>query len=81
MRILGFLIIFLTGNFSVGPSDVHGVKFKKFMKPCFVGDVIENTCSDPSESCHDKQGTELKLIRLDGVKVKIYCFIIADGLR
>ena len=39
------------------------------MKPCFVGDEIENTCSDPSESCHEKLGTELKLVRLNGIKV------------
>ena len=45
------------------------------MKPCFVGDEIENTCSDPSESCHEKLGTELRLTRLDGVKVNKHTII------
>ena len=66
------LLIFVICNVSNGPCCVDAVKFKKFMKPCFVGDEIENTCSDPSESCHQKIGMELKLVRLDGVRVNIH---------
>ena len=81
MRLLGFVIIFFQCNYSSGPAYVHRVKFKKFRKPCFVGDEIENTCSNPSELCHDKQGMELKLVRLDGIKVIIYYFISTNDLR
>ena len=42
---------------------------KKFIKPCFDEDEIENTCSKPSESCHEKLGTEFKLVHLNGFKV------------
>lgn len=37
-------------------------------KPCFDGDEIENTCSEPSDSCRQKLGTEFKLVHLDGFK-------------
>lgn len=50
------------------PHFASNVKIKKFTKPCFVGDEIENTCSDSSESCHEKIGSGLQLVRLDGVK-------------
>ena len=51
------------------PHFASNVKIKKFTKPCFVGDEIENTCSDPNESCHEKMGSGLQLVRLDGIKV------------
>ena len=70
MTLLGFFIFFVVCN------SLNGVKCKKFIKPCFVGDEIENTCSDPSESCHEKLETELKLNRLDGVKVNKYTIVI-----
>lgn len=52
------------------PHFASNVKIKKFTKPCFVGDEIENTCSDSSESCHEKIGSGLQLVRLDGIKVR-----------
>lgn len=66
-----FLLIFVICIVSNDPCCGDAVKSKKFRKPCFVGDEIENTCSDPSESCHQKMGMKLKLVRLDGVRVNI----------
>lgn len=72
MRLFGFLFTFAVICNSLKNPD--GAKYKKFMKPCFVGDEIENMCSEPSESCHEKQGTQFKLVRLDGIKVNIILF-------
>ena len=69
MTILGCIFFLVVCYSSFRTSYVYGLEFKKFMKPCFVGEEIENTCSDPSESCHEKLGTELKLVRLNGIKV------------
>lgn len=69
MTILGCIFFLVVCYSSFRTSYVYGLEFKKFMKPCFVGDEIENTCLDPSESCHEKLGTELKLVRLNGIKV------------
>ena len=43
-----------------------------YIKPCFGGDEIENTCSESSDFCNEKLGTKFKLVRLDGIKVKYY---------
>lgn len=68
MRLLYiFLVVFIFSFFN-GTCGDRG-DLKKFWKPCFVEDEIENTCSDPSDPCYGKSGKQFKLIRLDGVKV------------
>lgn len=69
MTILGCIFFIVICYSSFRTFNACGLEFKRFMKPCFVGDEIENTCSDPSESCHEKLGTELKLVQLDGIEV------------
>ena len=58
-----FISVFLNGT-----CGDRG-NLKKFWKPCFVGDQIENTFTDPSNSCHGKSDKQFKLVRLEGVKV------------
>lgn len=70
MRVIGLLIVGLICNCSSGTIVDRGYNSKKFKKPCFDGDEIENTCSEPTDSCHEELGNEHKLVRLDGVKVK-----------
>lgn len=70
MRLFGLFLVAAICICLNGTVNGRGDNFKKYMKPCFVGDEIENMCSEPSESCHEKLGTELKLVRLDGVKVQ-----------
>ena len=69
MRIIGLFVIGVI-CYCYGTVVDHRYNSKKFKKPCFVGDEIENTCSEPSEPCHEKLGKEFKLVRLNGVKVK-----------
>lgn len=67
MRLLTIFLVVLVlkpTNCTISRSDN-----KKFIKPCFDEDEIENTCSEPSDSCRDKLGTEFKLVHLDGFKV------------
>lgn len=73
MRLVCIFLLAVICNYLNGTNGDRG-NLKKFWKPCFVGDEfeIENTCSDPSDSCHEKSGKDFKLVRLDGVKVK--CF-------
>ena len=69
MRLLSlFLVVMILkpSNCTIGRRKNNS---KKFIKPCFDGDEIENTCSEPSDSCDGKFGTEFKLVRLDGFKV------------
>ncbi|KAJ7360406.1 prolyl 4-hydroxylase [Desmophyllum pertusum] len=68
MKLFGLFLVAAICICLNGTVNGRGDNFKKYMKPCFVGDEIENMCSEPSESCHEKLGTELKLVRLDGVK-------------
>lgn len=65
-----FVLILKPWNCTTGR---HGSTSKKFIEPCFDGDEIENTCSEPSDSCHEKLGTEFKLVRLEGFKVRCNC--------
>lgn len=68
MRLLTLFLVILVlkpANCIIGRSGN-----KKFTKPCFDGDEIENTCSEPSDSCRQKLGTEFKLVHLDGFKVR-----------
>ena len=73
MRLLALFLVVVILKPSNCITGRGGNKAKKFIKPCFDGDEIENTCSNPSDSCHEKLGTELKLLRLDGFKVKCNC--------
>ena len=41
----------------------------KFTKPCFNEDELLNYCTDPIEACHEEDGHEIQLLRLDGVEV------------
>ena len=69
MRLLAvFLVVLIlkSSNCFTGPS---GNNSKKCKKPCFDGEEIENTCSEPSETCHEKIGTEFRLVHLEGFKV------------
>ncbi|XP_078363890.1 uncharacterized protein LOC144648132 [Oculina patagonica] len=68
MRVIGLLVIGVICSCSSDTVVDRGDNFKKFVKPCFDGEEIENTCSEPSDSCHEKLGNEFKLVRLDGVK-------------
>ena len=52
-----------------GTSENSEKKATKYTKPCFNEDELLNYCTDPVESCHEKQGHEMKLLRLDGVEV------------
>lgn len=52
-----------------GTSEDSEKKATKFTKPCFNEDELLNYCTDPMESCHEEQGHEIKLLRLDGVEV------------
>lgn len=47
-------------------SETTGIKFSK---PCFDEEELLNLCTDPIETCHEPRGHEIKLVRLDGVKV------------
>ena len=62
-----FRVVFIS-TFLNGTCSDRG-NLKKFWKPCFVGDQIENTCTDASNSCHGKSDKQFKLVRLEGVKV------------
>ena len=70
MRFLALFPVVVILESSFCTIDGRGNNSKKFIKPCFDGDGIENTCSEPGDSCHEKLGTEFKLVRLDGIKVK-----------
>ena len=69
MNLQGIITSLLICSFLIDPFFATDFKIKKIMKPCFDGDEIENTCSDPSESCHEKLEAKLQLVRLDGFKV------------
>ena len=60
------VLILMPSNCNNGPN---GNNSKKYIKPCFDGEEIENTCSEPSDTCHKKLGTEFRLVRLEGFKV------------
>ncbi|XP_068725230.1 transmembrane prolyl 4-hydroxylase-like isoform X1 [Montipora capricornis] len=68
MNLQGIITSLLICSFLIDPFFATDFKIKKIMKPCFDGDEIENTCSDPSESCHEKLQAKLQLVRLDGFK-------------
>ena len=51
-------------------EDSEGTTIK-FTKPCFNEDELLNLCTDPIETCHEDRGHEIKLVRLDGVKVSL----------
>ena len=65
------LFLFLLYSFSrVRASEAsQEEKPMKFMKPCFNEDELLNFCTDPIEICHEERADEIKLVRLDGVKV------------
>ncbi|RMX59583.1 hypothetical protein pdam_00003640 [Pocillopora damicornis] len=67
MRFVWIFRVFFISVFLNGTCGDRG-NLKKFWKPCFVGDQIENTCTDPSNSCHGKSDKQFKLVRLEGVK-------------
>lgn len=46
------------------------------MKPCFDKDELLNLCTDPIDICHEERADEIKLVRLDGVKVRQSMVII-----
>ena len=52
-----------------GLSEDSEKKATKFTKPCFTEEELLNYCTDPMEACHEQQGDEIQLIRLDGVEV------------
>ena len=76
MKFFGVVLIVVICNWSNGTIKGRESNFKIFSKPCFDGDEIENTCADPSDFCHENSGTELKLVRLDGVKVIRSFFVV-----
>lgn len=45
-------------------------KAKKYTRPCYNEDELLNLCTDPIETCHEERGDEIKLVRIDGVKVR-----------
>ena len=54
-------------------EDSHEIPMrnqKKFMKPCFDEDGLLKLCTDPIEIGHEERVDEIKLVRLDGVKVR-----------
>lgn len=65
------LSLFLSFAFSCVPTSQssHEERPKKFMKPCFDEDELLNLCTDPIEICHEERAHEIKLVRLDGIKV------------
>ena len=67
----GFFVVLVCFFISFGltweASDEE--KPRKFIKPCFNEDELLNVCTDPIEICHDERADEIKLVRLDGVKV------------
>ena len=65
MAFTALLVAFLS-LLSFGISDNLG---KKFKKPCFLEDELLNLCTDPIEICHEERADEIRLVRLDGVKV------------
>lgn len=69
MKFFGVFLVVVICNWSNDTVKGRESNSKIFTKPCFDGDEIENMCADPSDSCHEKSATELKLVRLDGVKV------------
>ena len=44
-------------------------KEKKYTRPCYNEDELLNLCTDPIETCHEERGDEIKLVRIEGVKV------------
>ena len=52
-----------------GISEDSEKRAIKFTKPCFNEDELLNYCTDPKEACHEEQGHEIQLLRLDGVEV------------
>lgn len=65
-----FLVILFCAFFSCeGTSEDFEQKPKKFMKPCFNEDELLNLCTDPIEICHEERTHEIKLVRIEGVKV------------
>ena len=65
---LGVLFhFFVTFSWTSNDSEQRA---KKIMEPCFNEDELLNLCTDPIEICHEERGHEIKLVRLDGVKVR-----------
>lgn len=48
------------------------------MKPCFNEDELLNLCTDPIEICHEQKAEEIKLVRLDGIKVGYFTWLWTD---
>ena len=65
-----FSALLSCGRTSGDSNDNSDEKLRKFMKPCFDEDELLNLCTDPIEICHEERADEIKLVRLDGVKVR-----------
>lgn len=66
---VGVLLAVLCCLFPCGVSKDSEKQPIKFTKPCFNEDELLNYCTDPIEVCHEEQGHEIQLLRLDGVEV------------
>ena len=64
-----FCAAFSRGRTSEDSYENAQQKPRKFMKPCFNEDELLNLCTDPIEVCHEDRADEIKLVRLDGIKV------------
>lgn len=65
---VGVLLAVLCCLFPCGISKDSENQPIKFTKPCFNEDELLNYCTDPIEACHEEQGHEIQLLRLDGVE-------------
>lgn len=70
MKVRGFLVA-LFCFLACGTSEDSEETTIKYTKPCFNEDELLNLCRDPIETCHEPRGDEIKLVRLDGVKVSV----------
>lgn len=76
----GLFVVLFCAVFSRGRTleDTYGTsqqKPRKFMKPCFHEDELLNLCTDPIEICHEQKAEEIKLVRLDGIKVGYFTWL------
>ena len=63
------LLVLLCCFLCCGISENSEKKATKYTKPCFNEDELLNYCTDPTEACHEEQGDEIQLFRLDGFEV------------
>ena len=69
MKVQGLLFV-LYWFFFCGSGSKDSKRRKiKFIEPCFAEEQFLHLCTDPTESCHEERADEIKLLRLDGVKV------------